>query len=889
MLNTVATHAQLARAEERTVTVPDALRGAGALVAQITAKRASAATLIETGTTTSALTQTVMAVGSSSPRTTTTTALLPIEDGQFTIISTAANSHVVITAIGAATLSADCLTFAGSPLLDSVAGIGGDGPLAAGERRAAPLVGPELLPDALQPSLLAISLTGTDVASSVELNAGDHALATYNVPPHRGVSALEVIAPTSDGTIAVTAKSGSVEVRVSLVAYATTAVTLNAGVWPLMSSTTATGRTIALPLPEKARDASTVFVSIEAQSSQARHASFRIWPAGVPWKGHTASSAVTAGGVLHQVVALPPGADGNVSVLVARATSWSANVVGWSSTPTPNAPADNVTVAAASDVVPDAANPNVVTYDGPTPLQPGDVLLTAPTDELPDGIASKVTSVVSAPNGSSLAVTDPGPQVLVTEPANIGDVLPDADFTETEAVDSGPPAAVEELPPLPPDEPPPNPDGTPALQSVTGANPQAGTSGGTGGSPRFQCSSGASASVSAGVRLTGDFTLSGGWGRWFLRDPHAEFSFTGGLSGDVRASISGKASCTGSRTFQGPSLPRLQFAVFGVPVWVTPQLTLDISINAGVESSVNASAGFDARFSAGIRWANGTFSPTRSSSLSFPSSLEARAGGSARIDVTPRLTFKVYSVAGPYVEVGAFAEMNVNLLSNPWWTIDAGATLGAGFVLDIGPAHLRYEAAKIDLFRRRFAAATGGYSGPAGGGGTPSGGTVGTPYDRVLTASGGQPPYRWYRVSGPLPPGITLRTDGHLVGTPTAAGTWTFVVRVIDAAGNRVASDQTVTVSFGNPPPPDRRSVTASKGASAQGRPGCTSSACRYLVVSYANFSAGTHTVTCNSTRDGEWYRYTTSTATTAYCYYGYPGVRVWATVDGVPSNVITW
>jgi len=329
--------------------------------------------------------------------------------------------------------------------------------------------------------------------------------------------------------------------------------------------------------------------------------------------------------------------------------------------------------------------------------------------------------------------------------------------------------------------------------------------------------------------------------------------------------------------------------VGGIPVWVHPVVSLDLSLNGSFSSSVTATAGVSASFSAGVNYANGSYSPYRSASLGFSSSLQARAGGTARVEVVPRIDFKIYGVAGPYVRVGPFAQLDVNLLGNPWWKITAGVEAGAGLTLDLGFKKFSYDAPTIDLFSRVVAEASSGYPGPSSAGGTASTGTVGSGYNVTLTASGGAPPYSWYRVSGVLPPGISLTTDGHLVGTPQAAGTWTFVVRVIDAAGNRVSADQTVTVSFANPQPPPGRTVTLSKGTSAQGKPGCSSTACRYMVVSFSGFSAGNHTVVCNASNAPAFYSYVTSLTTTAYCYYGYPGQSVWATVDGVSSNHVTW
>jgi hypothetical protein len=61
-------------------------------------------------------------------------------------------------------------------------------------------------------------------------------------------------------------------------------------------------------------------------------------------------------------------------------------------------------------------------------------------------------------------------------------------------------------------------------------------------------------------------------------------------------------------------------------------------------------------------------------------------------------------------------------------------------------------------------------------------GTVGTPYDVALSASGGLgAPYEFSLVSGDnLPPGLSLASDGTISGTPTTPGTFPFTVSVDD-------------------------------------------------------------------------------------------------------------
>jgi putative Ig domain-containing protein len=61
------------------------------------------------------------------------------------------------------------------------------------------------------------------------------------------------------------------------------------------------------------------------------------------------------------------------------------------------------------------------------------------------------------------------------------------------------------------------------------------------------------------------------------------------------------------------------------------------------------------------------------------------------------------------------------------------------------------------------------------------GGTVGKAYSATITATGGAyPTYTWALASGSLPDGLTFSSTGHITGTPTKAGTFTFTVGVND-------------------------------------------------------------------------------------------------------------
>lgn len=73
-------------------------------------------------------------------------------------------------------------------------------------------------------------------------------------------------------------------------------------------------------------------------------------------------------------------------------------------------------------------------------------------------------------------------------------------------------------------------------------------------------------------------------------------------------------------------------------------------------------------------------------------------------------------------------------------------------------------------------------------------GSVGTAFSAQASATGGSTPYTWSLASGSLPGGLSLSSSGALTGTPTAAGTFSFSLAVMDSNGKSDSQAVNMTV-----------------------------------------------------------------------------------------------
>ncbi|MBC9783577.1 DUF4347 domain-containing protein [Heliobacterium chlorum] len=125
-----------------------------------------------------------------------------------------------------------------------------------------------------------------------------------------------------------------------------------------------------------------------------------------------------------------------------------------------------------------------------------------------------------------------------------------------------------------------------------------------------------------------------------------------------------------------------------------------------------------------------------------------------------------------YVNLTANTEATISLIG-----LSASTDYDVYVVTEDGVPNLQTTPVKVDI----ATSAALGNNAPAITTQALPNGAVGAPYNTTLDASGGATPYTWSIANGALPIGLDLNTvTGAVYGTPTAAGTSNFTVRVTD-------------------------------------------------------------------------------------------------------------
>jgi uncharacterized protein (TIGR03437 family) len=133
--------------------------------------------------------------------------------------------------------------------------------------------------------------------------------------------------------------------------------------------------------------------------------------------------------------------------------------------------------------------------------------------------------------------------------------------------------------------------------------------------------------------------------------------------------------------------------------------------------------------------------------------------------------------------------------------------------------------------------------------------TVGVSYSATCTASGGTAPYTWSINPGALPGGIALTPSGAsatISGTPAAAGSYSYTVRVADSGSPAQSASQLYSGTI-NPPAAPSTLTVAPASLTFSARADDASPPARQSLSVFSNVTATPFTASASTASGGNW------------------------------------
>jgi hypothetical protein len=153
-----------------------------------------------------------------------------------------------------------------------------------------------------------------------------------------------------------------------------------------------------------------------------------------------------------------------------------------------------------------------------------------------------------------------------------------------------------------------------------------------------------------------------------------------------------------------------------VPVVITPVLTVSVGLNGEVSVGITTHVTQEAKFTAGLSYDQGGWSPVSNYSNDFSFNPPSPLGNATfKTYASQKLNLLLYGVVGPYGEINAYLELNVDIHDEPWWKLYAGLEGNVGVNFDALGEEIADHSETVIDYKKLLAQAEESYTPSLGG------------------------------------------------------------------------------------------------------------------------------------------------------------------------------
>lgn len=186
---------------------------------------------------------------------------------------------------------------------------------------------------------------------------------------------------------------------------------------------------------------------------------------------------------------------------------------------------------------------------------------------------------------------------------------------------------------------------------------------------------------------------------------------TATITGDFHVNVAGQYAASFDKQVPVATLVSepVPVDVFGVPVVLTPSITVFVGASGEANGSFSAGATQTASLTGGITYNGSQVSPVNNWTYAFvPDTTALDASLSAKVYAGTTLALEIDGILSPQLSPDAFLQLDVNPLANPWWTLSGGMELSGSVDVSVIGIGKNFDFPGLFKLSHQFAQASGG-------------------------------------------------------------------------------------------------------------------------------------------------------------------------------------
>lgn len=153
---------------------------------------------------------------------------------------------------------------------------------------------------------------------------------------------------------------------------------------------------------------------------------------------------------------------------------------------------------------------------------------------------------------------------------------------------------------------------------------------------------------------------------------------------NLSISVSGSINRSYEKEIYNQALtPAIQFVIAGLPVWVTPVLSVTVGIDGNAATELTTGVSQQTEYEVDLEYDGNWRTSTKVDTTFSFTPPQVSSTVTAKAYLKPKMEFKVYDSVSPWLSADLYCELNANPSATPLWQLYGGVDVTTGIYIEV--------------------------------------------------------------------------------------------------------------------------------------------------------------------------------------------------------------